>query len=215
MPQPNFVPVRFSVSRRTQSKGICGSTSTVWDFPFKVKVTAIKPPARETLPAPDILLQLRSWSKMNEKTVQPRSVGSSRKSHSEVPPRSPVGNACVRCIQEPAEQFPQALENCFQLRRHPYIGAHPVGSITASIRSVNRAAAAYLRESQTPRGPNREQTNYLRRKRAALVQEKFRVEAPTQRLASQPAGRVRLLLRSGKAQRTLIADSKTVAKAPE
>ena len=30
MPQPNFVPVMSRVSRSTHSKGICGSTSTVW-----------------------------------------------------------------------------------------------------------------------------------------------------------------------------------------
>jgi hypothetical protein len=41
IPQPNFVPVMFSVSRNTHNKGICGSTSTVVDFPFRVKVTAI------------------------------------------------------------------------------------------------------------------------------------------------------------------------------
>src|ERR1700739_907888 len=41
MPQPNFVPVMFKVSRSTQSRGICGSTSTVVDFPFSTKVTAI------------------------------------------------------------------------------------------------------------------------------------------------------------------------------
>jgi hypothetical protein len=41
IPQPNLVPVMFSVSRSTQSSGICGSTSTVVDFPFRVKVTAI------------------------------------------------------------------------------------------------------------------------------------------------------------------------------
>src|SRR5215475_8499046 len=48
MPQPNFVPVRFSVSRRTQSSGICGSTSTVCDLPLRVKVTAIRTSRRET-----------------------------------------------------------------------------------------------------------------------------------------------------------------------
>src|SRR6266850_1150429 len=38
MPQPNFVPVMFSVSRSTQRSGICGSTSTVVDLPFSVNV---------------------------------------------------------------------------------------------------------------------------------------------------------------------------------
>src|SRR5437762_402607 len=42
MPQPNLVPVIPSVSRSTQRSGICGGTSTDWDFPFRVNVTAIK-----------------------------------------------------------------------------------------------------------------------------------------------------------------------------
>src|SRR6266849_2415016 len=49
MPHPNFVPVMFKVSRRTQSSGISGLTSTVWDFPFNVKVTAIGPPSGRAL----------------------------------------------------------------------------------------------------------------------------------------------------------------------
>jgi hypothetical protein len=38
IPHPNLVPVMFNVSRNTQRSGICGSTSTVVDFPFSVKV---------------------------------------------------------------------------------------------------------------------------------------------------------------------------------
>src|SRR5688572_11280433 len=38
IPQPNFVPVSPMTSRRTQSSGISGATSTVRDVPFKVKV---------------------------------------------------------------------------------------------------------------------------------------------------------------------------------
>jgi hypothetical protein len=34
MPQPNLVPVRLSVSRRTQSNGVSSSTSTTWSVPF-------------------------------------------------------------------------------------------------------------------------------------------------------------------------------------
>src|SRR5271170_5022759 len=41
IPHPNFVPVIFNVSRSTHSRGICGSSSTVVDFPFNVKVTAM------------------------------------------------------------------------------------------------------------------------------------------------------------------------------
>src|SRR5215813_13631701 len=41
MPHPNFVPVMFSVSRRTHNSGISGLTSTVWDFPFSVNVMAM------------------------------------------------------------------------------------------------------------------------------------------------------------------------------
>src|SRR5215831_15417481 len=40
IPQPNFVPVMPSVSRNTQSRGICGTTSTVCCFPFRVNLTA-------------------------------------------------------------------------------------------------------------------------------------------------------------------------------
>jgi hypothetical protein len=48
IPQPNFVPVMFSVSRSTQRSGICGSTSTVVDFPFSVNVVPmIFPPTRQ------------------------------------------------------------------------------------------------------------------------------------------------------------------------
>src|ERR1700734_3495625 len=41
MPQPNFVPVMLRVSRSTQRRGMSGLTSTVWDFPFRVKVMAM------------------------------------------------------------------------------------------------------------------------------------------------------------------------------
>src|SRR2546422_7938577 len=43
IPQPNFVPVRLSTSRSTQSRGISGLTSEgrVWDLPFSVKVIAM------------------------------------------------------------------------------------------------------------------------------------------------------------------------------
>src|SRR5215467_7627178 len=34
MPQPYLVPVMPSVSRSTQSKGVSGSTSTLWDWPL-------------------------------------------------------------------------------------------------------------------------------------------------------------------------------------
>src|SRR6266851_4283342 len=50
MPHPNLVPVMFKVSRRTQSSGISGLTSTVWDFPLRVKVVAIGPPSAELYP---------------------------------------------------------------------------------------------------------------------------------------------------------------------
>jgi hypothetical protein len=36
----------FSVSRSTHSSGICGSTSTDWDFPLSVKLMAIKTSAQ-------------------------------------------------------------------------------------------------------------------------------------------------------------------------
>src|SRR5258707_1368705 len=42
MPQPNFVPVIFRVSRRTQRSGMSGLTSTDWGLPFRVKVMAME-----------------------------------------------------------------------------------------------------------------------------------------------------------------------------
>src|ERR1700752_4621823 len=48
MPQPNLVPVMFRESRRTHSSGICGSVSTVVDFPLSVNVIAmVSPLSRE------------------------------------------------------------------------------------------------------------------------------------------------------------------------
>src|ERR1700730_8717865 len=44
MPQPNFVPVMFSVSRNTHSSGISGVTSTVCGLPFSTKLMAMIPP---------------------------------------------------------------------------------------------------------------------------------------------------------------------------
>ncbi len=38
MPQPNFVPVRPSVSRSTQSSGVSGVTETVRDLPLTMNV---------------------------------------------------------------------------------------------------------------------------------------------------------------------------------
>ena len=45
MPHPNFVPVMFSVSRKTQSSGMSGLTSTDCALPFKVKLMAMGPPS--------------------------------------------------------------------------------------------------------------------------------------------------------------------------
>jgi len=53
MPQPNFVPVMFSVSRSTQSSGMSGLTSTDCDLPFKVKLMAMESSLLQT----DILQQ--------------------------------------------------------------------------------------------------------------------------------------------------------------
>src|SRR5579883_47902 len=39
MPQPNFVPVSPSVSRRTHSSGIAGGASTVWVLPLRLNLT--------------------------------------------------------------------------------------------------------------------------------------------------------------------------------
>jgi hypothetical protein len=37
-PQPNLAPVRSSISRSTQSRGMSGEASTVEDFPFTLRV---------------------------------------------------------------------------------------------------------------------------------------------------------------------------------
>src|ERR1700719_984396 len=47
MPQPNFVPVMFSVSRKTHSSGISGLTSTVCGLPFSTKLMAMIPPIQK------------------------------------------------------------------------------------------------------------------------------------------------------------------------
>src|SRR5271169_1280214 len=39
-PQPNFVPVNSSVSRRTQSRGVSGATSTFRSLPLMYRVMA-------------------------------------------------------------------------------------------------------------------------------------------------------------------------------
>src|SRR5512134_811058 len=49
MPQPYLVPVRFSVSRRTQRRGVSGGTSTVTDRPFTTSVWGIAPFGRGRL----------------------------------------------------------------------------------------------------------------------------------------------------------------------
>ena len=41
MPQPNFVPLRSSTSRSTQSSGMSAGTSTVWDLPLTLNVIAM------------------------------------------------------------------------------------------------------------------------------------------------------------------------------
>ena len=41
MPQPNFVPVSPTTSRSTQSRGICGGTSTEYDLPLTESDTAM------------------------------------------------------------------------------------------------------------------------------------------------------------------------------
>src|SRR6202521_2627514 len=48
IPQPNFVPVMFSVSRSTHRSGMSGLTSTVCGFPFRVKLMAIEPSLPQT-----------------------------------------------------------------------------------------------------------------------------------------------------------------------
>ena len=44
MPQPNFVPVRPSVSRSTQSRGVSSSTSAVRDSPLTSRVICMSDP---------------------------------------------------------------------------------------------------------------------------------------------------------------------------
>src|SRR5262249_22280980 len=42
MPQPNFVPFRFSTSRSTHKSGMSDGTSTVDDLPLTVSITLIE-----------------------------------------------------------------------------------------------------------------------------------------------------------------------------
>src|SRR5215470_10047009 len=62
IPQPNFVPVMFRVSRRTHSRGIWGSTSTDCDFPLRVKVIGMRTSAGAGAAA-DILTQAAFYEK--------------------------------------------------------------------------------------------------------------------------------------------------------
>src|SRR6266852_8063474 len=66
MPQPNFVPVMFSVSRRTQSSGMSGLTSTDFAVPFKVKLMAMEYPLLQMY----ILQQLRAWMKIRRNPLR-------------------------------------------------------------------------------------------------------------------------------------------------
>src|ERR1700722_5380319 len=61
IPHPNFVPVLFRVSRSTQRSGMSGLTSTVSDFPFKMKVMAMGPPKADGYPT-----TIRYWLKIYE-----------------------------------------------------------------------------------------------------------------------------------------------------
>src|SRR5258708_27727448 len=65
MPQPNFVPVMFRVSRSTQSRGMSGLTSTDWALPFKVKLIAME----SSLKQMDILQQLSVWMKIRRNSL--------------------------------------------------------------------------------------------------------------------------------------------------
>src|SRR5882762_7949405 len=60
MPQPNFVPVMFRVSRSTHSRGMSGLTSTVCALPFRVKVMAMETSLQQT----NILQQFGAWMKI-------------------------------------------------------------------------------------------------------------------------------------------------------
>src|SRR5258708_6004689 len=82
MPHPNLVPVMFKVSRRTQSRGISGLTSTVWDFPLRIKVVAIGPPRGR-----GISYNTSSRGRKGAEVVQP---GQSRRPSSSADIRHPV-----------------------------------------------------------------------------------------------------------------------------
>ena len=56
MPQPNLVPGRCRLSRRIQSRGVSGGTSTETDFPLTVKVT---------------IVGLGEWGRKESTAVQP------------------------------------------------------------------------------------------------------------------------------------------------
>src|ERR1700686_5686605 len=67
MPQPNFVPVMFKVSRKTQSSGMSGLTSTDWALPFKVKLMAMGTSLQQN----DILQQLPVKMKIRRNSFKP------------------------------------------------------------------------------------------------------------------------------------------------
>src|SRR5205807_6606817 len=67
MPHPNFVPVMFSVSRKTQSSGMSGLTSTDCALPFKVKLMAMGTSLSQT----DILQQLPVKMKIRRNSLKP------------------------------------------------------------------------------------------------------------------------------------------------
>src|SRR5215471_6909864 len=56
MPQPNLVPVKPSVSRRTQSRGMAAGTSTDCGLPLSVNLTAGIKPSR-------VLFRVYQWAR--------------------------------------------------------------------------------------------------------------------------------------------------------
>src|ERR1700720_842424 len=67
MPQPNFVPGMLRVSRKTQSSGMSGLTSTDWALPFKVKLMAMGTSLQQN----DILQQLPVKMKIHGNSFKP------------------------------------------------------------------------------------------------------------------------------------------------
>src|SRR4051794_38832932 len=69
MPQPYFVPVSFSSSRRTHSKGVSASTSTLTFLPLTEKFVTRTPKEAAICETPFLLLVWRYFHRVTDAAV--------------------------------------------------------------------------------------------------------------------------------------------------